>query len=167
MVRHTFSTLLFFSFFIAAFGQPAIEVKEYQAQLQSISADDQKYRNAEARQWMDKEERIQLQLALDQKNREKLDGLYKLYGFPKRSEMGKEAVLVPLLILHHSEDCEWNGRWTGIVLEHYPEIVDYKALMKHFFERTYGSEGHCKEYAGVLNDLKATYSSILEELGVE
>ena len=135
----------------------------YKSKLEVIMTNDQKHRGVQAK------ERIKLQLALDQQNRAELDRLYEVYGFPTLNEIGKEGMMAIVLVLHHSENCEWNNKWVERVLDNYSEIKDHVSLMKYMFVRTYGErEGICQAYKNALFEkLRNKYSGeILRELQI-
>ena len=149
-------TLIMMSSHIMA--QSNISFDTYKKSLDQILQDDQRHRK-------DNKEK---QMELDKQNRVKLDQLYEEYGFPSIKKVGRERLLTAILILHHSEDCDWNKRWIRIFLNHYEDVVQFKTLMKYMFERTYGPELGICQATEFINSLINKYpEEVISELGID
>ena len=149
-IKYFLSLVFLILFQFCASAQNSEAIASYSIALDEILIDDQRYRKSDEKN---------KQVELDQQNRERLDELYTQYGFPTIAKVGRERLLTSILVLHHSEDCNWNKKWVKIFLDNYEESKEFSTLMAYMFERTYGSElGICKDQEWI-DQIKKNYSS--------
>ena len=96
----------------------SLSKQQYLNELLILENLDQKYRIGN----VEDENFLNLQPNLDSKNREKLDSLYCIYGFPNKSNVGYKGFSAAWLLMHHSSDCRWNTKWLKRFLSNH--IVD-------------------------------------------
>lgn len=134
---------------------------DYVTELEIIFNQDQRFRAKEV---------LQEQKHLDINNRNRLDSLYQLYGFPSALLIGHKNTITPWLVLQHSTDCEWNKKWIKRYLDAYQTGEFKQGLLMYTFERFYRPQkGYCsKENEESVNEfiqeLKANYPAEYGEI---
>jgi hypothetical protein len=124
--------------------------REYQERLIEIGERDQKFR----------EKDFEKQKTLDSINRNVLDSLYNIYGFPSNEIVSEKCQYNLWLTIHHSTDCDWTKIW----IDRYLEAVEDRKIGGYFLENTikrfYSPEnGYCKKDSKVFIEyLKNKYS---------
>ena len=141
----------------------------YRIALVAMEKKDQEHRRVLSDK-PDNEELWKIQRKNDLENRQKLDSLFALYGFPTKEKVGKDGASATWLIIQHSTDCDWNKVWieryidiyaNGIVssTEFYPNTID------RFF---HPKNGYCpvEDRKAFIQHLQQTYSEeIAEQFG--
>lgn len=129
-------------------------IESYFAELEQISADDQKEREKVKIDW-------EVQGILDKRNRMKLDSLYKVHGFPSVEKVSHDGIELAFFVLHHSADCEWNETWTKRFIEHYDQL-NRSALFSFYMFRNFNEEdGQCYNKSDLIDQLKSSRDSTL------
>lgn len=116
--------------------------------LESILALDQEVRNSSAEAKLIAEfgynsdehmDFIKEQWRQDEINQLKVEAYLKKFGYPKKNELGKDAAIVPWLVIHHSTDNGARISHFSILYRAYlTEDIDDIALSM-YLERTYKS----------------------------
>jgi coenzyme F420-reducing hydrogenase alpha subunit len=113
--------------------------------LDKIYEDDQSVRGSKGQELMlkfgkDSEEYmdyIKAQWMQDEMNLEKVEAYLKVFGYPKKEEVGENAALAPWLVIHHSTDLEARNRNFKDLYEAYlTKKIDDNA-MSFYLNRTY------------------------------
>ena len=121
--------------------------QDYFDALKAISDDDQKERKKKEINWKH-------QSHLDSLNRIKLDSLFLKYGFPTNDLVSDEGVGNAFLVLHHSQDCVWNEKWTRLFLKHRDEFSLGKIFSFYFYRNFNADDGVCKTNTRFIDELK-------------
>lgn len=104
--------------------------------LLELLEDDQKYRGPN---YISKN-----QEKIDVKNRNVLDSIYNQIGFPNKFKVNKKSVETVWLIIHHSTDCEWAGKWLSSALYEIEngnmKMGFYGETIERFYNKT---DGYC------------------------
>lgn len=125
---------------------------DYIKELNKIGLNDQQERKNKQLDWT-------IQNRLDSLNRNRLDHLFELYGFPSKEIVTKEGATKAFMVLHHSTDCKWNEKWTIRFLDHY-EKSNLENLFSFYFYRNFNiKDGGCNDNLKFLNELKESLDS--------
>lgn len=120
--------------------------KFYISALEKISKKDQQERKKETIDW-------DIQNRLDKENRMTLDSLYDIYGFPHINLVGFDAMSNAFMVMHHSQDCEWNRKWTPRFFKNVRDSRNDNITSFYFFRHYNPIDGVCASDDHLLNEL--------------
>ena len=85
-----------------------------------------------------------MQEDMDAQNRITLDSIFTNIGFPNKYKVNSESINTVWLIIHHSTDCEWTGKWLSRALYEIENgnlsLGFYRETIKRFYNR---KDGYC------------------------
>ena len=80
---------------------------------------------------------------LDSLNRNSLDSIYNKIGFPNKYKVNNNSLNTVWLIIHHSTDCEWTGKWMSRALYEIENGNLGFGLYGQTIKRFYDENGFC------------------------